>query len=115
MRSTIIDAGSKQTDVWGLLQGTWNEYDVKVGGESEKKSWHVVKTPFFLILSATCDAGGYPLPFKFNVPVCGILYYGDGSVSAAIVRPGENSINVSKKCIAKFQLFGNEADVAAVI
>lgn len=107
MRSTIIDAGSKQNDVWGLLQGTWNEYD---SGE-----WHIVKTPFFLCLTATCGAGGHPLPFKFNMPVCGIKYYGDGTVSAVIVRPGENSINIDEKCIVKFQLFGNEADTVGVI
>lgn len=107
MRSTIIDAGSKQSDVWGLLQGTWNEWDT---GE-----WHVVRTPFFLTLTAICDAGGHPLPFKFKVPVCGIKYYGNGDIGAIVVRPGENSINVTSKCVVKFQLFGNEADTEAVI
>ena len=107
MRSTIIDEGSKQSDIWGLLQGTWNEY--------ESGEWHIVKTPFFLTMTATCDVGGHPLPFKFLVPVCGILYYPDGGLEAVIVRPGENSINVTKKCIAKFQLFGSETETAAVI
>jgi hypothetical protein len=49
------------------------------------------------------------------MPVCGIKYYGDGTVSAVIVRPGENSINIDEKCIVKFQLFGNEADTVGVI
>lgn len=107
MRSTIIDAGSKQSDVWGLLQGTWNEWDTA--------GWHVIKTPFFLVMTATCDAGGKPLPFKFRVPVCGTMTYGDGRISAVIVRPGENSINIDEKCIVKFQLFGSEAETEAVI
>lgn len=108
MRSTIIDAGSKSTDVWGLLQGTWNEYD---SGE-----WHIVKTPFFLVLTATCNKGGHPLPFKFKMPVVGIRYYSDGSCKSVIVRPGENSINITDNtCIVKFQLFGNEVDTEAVI
>ena len=107
MRSTIIDAGSKQSDVWGLLQGTWNEFD--------KDSWHIVKTPFFLTLTATCSEGGHPLPFKFKVPIVGIKYFGDGGIEAVIVRPGENSINVTEKCVVKFQLFGNEAETEAVI
>lgn len=107
MRSTIIDVGSKQSDVWGLLQGTWNEFD--------KNGWHVVMTPFFLVITRTCEAGGNPLPFRFKDVVCGLAYMGDGSCESVIVRPGENSINMSKKCIVKFQLFGNEANVDGVV
>ena len=107
MRSTIIDAGSQQSDVWGLLQGTWNEYD---SGE-----WHVVKTPFFTTITMTADAGGHPLPWKFRNPVVGLLYLADGDVKSVVVRPGEISINVPDNCIFKFQLFGNEADVTGVL
>ena len=107
MRSVIVDAGSKQSDIWGLLQGTWNEYDQ--GG------WHIVKTPFFLVLKATAEEGGMPLPFRFKEPVAGILYFGDGTVQSIIVRPGENSVSIPRTCIVKFQLFGNEAETAGVI
>lgn len=107
MRSAVIDAGSKQEDIWGLLQGTWNEYD---SGE-----WHVVKTPFFTTITLTAEPGGHPLPWKFKNPACGLLYYSDGSVESVVVRPGENSINVTRTCIVKFQLFGSEADVGGVI
>ena len=107
MRSVIINEGSKSTDVWGVLQGTWNEFD--------KNGWHVVMTPFFLVLTKTCEAGGNPLPFKFKTPVCGLAYKSDGTASAVIVRPGETSINMADKCIVKFQLFGNEASIEAVI
>jgi len=107
MRSVIVDAGSKQSDIWGLLQGTWNEYD--------RGSWHIVKTPFFLVLKATAEAGGLPLPFRFNEPVAGLMYFSEGDVQSVVVRPGENSINVPSTCIVKFQLFGNEAETAGVI
>lgn len=107
MRSVIINEGSKANDVWGVLQGTWNEFD--------KNGWHVVMTPFFLVLTKTCEAGGNPLPFKFKTPVCGIAYKSDGDCNAVIVRPGENSINMAEKCIVKFQLFGSEANTEAVI
>jgi hypothetical protein len=107
MRSGIIDAGSKQNDVWGILAGSWNEFD--------RNGWHVVMTPFFLVMTRTCEAGGNPLPFRFKDVVCGLAYKSDGSASAVIVRPGENSINMSDKCIVKFTLFGEEASTEAVI
>lgn len=107
MRSVIIDAGSKQNDVWGLLQGTWNEFD--------KNDWHVVRTPFFLVMTKTCEQGGNPLPFKFKDVVCGLCYLSDGTTKSVIVRPGENSINVDTKCIVKFQLFGHEAETSSAV
>jgi hypothetical protein len=107
MRSTIIDAGSKQSDVWGLLTGTWNEYD--------QAGWHIVKTPFFTVLSIVAEKGGIPLPFSFKVPVVGSKTYGNGDVKGIIVRPGENSINIDDTCVVKFQLFGSEAEVTGVI
>lgn len=106
MRSTIIDGNSKQSDVWGLLQGTWNEYDLR--------GWHILKTPFFTVLTISATPGGIPLPFAFKQPVCGLKYLGNGDVESLIVRPGENSINITQTCIVKFQLFGNEAEVESV-
>ena len=106
MRSAIIDAGSKQSDIWGLLQGTWNEYDLR--------GWHIVKTPFFTVLTAKASQGGLPLPFAFREPVCGLLYFTDGGIQSVVVRPGENSLNIPSTCIVKFQLFGNEAETEGV-
>ena len=107
MRSTIIDSGSKQSDIWGVLTGVWNEYD--------KGEWHIVRTPFYLTLSATLEEGGHPLPFRFKNPICGIVYGADGAIGSVVVRPGENSVNVQSTCIVKFSLFGTEADVEGVI
>lgn len=107
MRSAVINAGSKQSDVWGVLTGLWNEYD--------QGQWHILRTPFFLVLKATAEAGGLPLPFRFKEPVAGIMYFGDGTVGSVVVRPGENSIDVPGTCIVKFQLFGMEADTSGVI
>ncbi len=107
MRSAVIDAGSKPSDVWGILTGLWNEYD--------QGQWHILRTPFFLVLKATAEAGGLPLPFRFKEPVAGLMYFSDGNVESVVVRPGENSIDVPSTCIVKFQLFGNEAEPAGVI
>lgn len=107
MRSAIIDSGSKQSDIWGVLTGMWNEYD--------QGDWHIVRTPFFLTLSATLEAGGHPLPFRFKHPICGLVHGTDGAISSVVVRPGENSVNIASTSIVKFSLFGTEADVEGVI
>ena len=54
MRSGIINANSPREDIWGALTGVWNEYD--------ERGWHIVKTPFFVSLSATLQAGPQILP-----------------------------------------------------
>lgn len=54
MRSGIINANSPKEDIWGALTGVWNEYD--------ERGWHIVKTPFFVSLSATLQAGPQILP-----------------------------------------------------
>ena len=107
MRSAVINAGSKQSDVWGVLTGLWDEYD--------HGQWHILRTPFFLVLKATLQEGACPLPFTFREPVAGMMYFGDGTVQGVVVRPGENSVVVPQDCIVKFQLFGGEADTGGVI
>ena len=54
MRNAIITGSSKTSDIVGVLTGVWNEYD--------ERGWHIVKTPFFVSLSATLQAGPQILP-----------------------------------------------------
>lgn len=103
MRSAIINRTSSLTDVMELLQGPWQEYD---DGE-----FHIVKTPFFLVLTATLDAGSHALPFTFAVPVAGTVSHADGSVDASVIRPGETAVNLSSPGIFALQVFGAFADV----
>ena len=81
-----------------LLQGPWQEYDT---GE-----FHIVKTPFFLVVTATLDAGSHALPFTFAVPVAGTVSHADGSVDASVIRPGETAVNLSSPGIFSLQVFG---------
>lgn len=75
--------------------------------------WHIVRSPFFLVITSTLDAGKHVLPFTFNEPVSAILSMNDGTVGAAIVRPGQNAVDVSAPCLFKMQLFGDQAVVKA--
>ena len=89
-----------------VLSGVWNEYDV---GE-----WHIVKTPFYMVITSTIDAGQHALPFTFDLPVAGLLASPDGSVTAVVVRPGEDAVNLEKPGLLTFNLFGDGVKPKAV-
>lgn len=105
VKSGQINRTSSLVDMLEVMSGTYSEYD---SGE-----WHVVKTPMFLTMTATLDAGNHPLPFTFAVPVAGTLYCADGTTAAVIVRPNDTAVNVPKSGIVTFQVFGDYAEVKA--
>lgn len=105
MYSGIINKTTPPAELLEVLTGAWNEYDVN--------EWHIVRSPFFLVVTATLDKGKHVLPFTFNEPVSAILSENDGAVKAAIVRPGQNALDIAKPCLFKMQLFGNQAVVKA--
>ena len=106
VKSAIINKNSPFVDVVEMLSGAWNEYD---SGE-----WHIVKTPLFLVMTATLDKGKHALPFTFKVPVAGTLNATDGTASAVIIKPQQTAIETAKPGIVTVQAFGNYADVKAV-
>ena len=101
-----INKTSPQVDIWEVLSGVWNEYD---SGE-----WHIVKCPFFMVITATLDAGPHPLPFPFDVPVAGLLACPDKTVEAVVVRPLETAINLDRAGLVTFHLFGDGVKPKAV-
>lgn len=101
MKSGLISKTSPQVDVLEILTGSWDDY---TDGE-----FHVTHTPFFTVLTATLKAGRHPIPFKFSVPVAGIVYHADGTLEAVIVRPGENAVNIKTPGIFNLQVFGDQA------
>lgn len=105
MYSGVINKTTPPAELLEVLTGYWNEYDVN--------EWHIVRSPFFLVITSTLDAGKHVLPFTFNEPVAAILSENSGNVKAAIVRPGQNAVTVSNPCLFKMQLFGNQAVVKA--
>lgn len=105
MYSGVINRTTPPAELLEVLTGTWNEYDVN--------DWHIVRSPFFLVITATLDKGRHVLPFTFSEPVSAVLSYDDGSVGAAIVKPGQSMLTVSAPCLFKMQLFGSQAVVKA--
>lgn len=101
MRSGAINGGSKVNDVLGILTGQWDEFD--------KGDWHVVLTPFFIVLTATLDVGKHPLPYKFKLPIAATASHSDGSVSALIIKVGENAIVMDKPGLVQINVFGDAA------
>lgn len=105
MKSGQLNRTSSLIDMLEVMSGTYSEYD---DGE-----WHVVKTPMFLALTGTLDAGNHPIPFRFAVPVAGTNYGADGSVHSVIVKPMDTAVNVPVSGIVTLQVFGDYADVNA--
>lgn len=105
MYSGIVNKTTPPAELLEVLTGAWNEYN--------DHEWHIVRSPFFLVITSTLDAGKHVLPFTFNEPVAAILSENDGTVRAAIVKPGQNVVEVSNPCLFKMQLFGNQAVVKA--
>lgn len=101
MRSGAINGGSQVNDVLGVLSGQWDEFD--------RGEWHVVLTPFFLVLTATLDEGRHALPYTFKLPVAGMVSHNDGTVSAVVVKVGENAINLDSAGLVQFNVFGDAA------
>ena len=103
MKSAVINKTSPFVDVVELLSGAWQEYDA---GE-----FHVVKTPFFLSLTATLDSGSHALPFRFAIPVAAVVSHADGSVDASVIRPGETAVNLATPGLFSLTVFGVHAEV----
>lgn len=101
MKSGLISKTSPQVDVLEILTGSWDDYS--------ENGFHITHTPFFTVLTATLTAGRHPIPFKFSVPVAGIVYHADGTLEAVIVRPGENAVSVREPGIFTLQVFGDQA------
>ena len=104
--SGVINKNSPQVDIVETVSGTWNEYS-----EGE---WRIVKTPFFLVMVATLDAGSHAIPFTVNIPVAGTLTTAGGDVKGVIIRPGDTAINISDPGIVTMQVFGDYAQVKAI-
>lgn len=106
MFNGVINKGSPAIDQLEVISGVWNEY--------ESGEWHIVKTPLFLVMTATLDAGEHTLPFNFDVPVAGTLVSPDSTVEGLVVRPGNTAIKTTMPGVATFQVFGDHARPRAV-
>lgn len=100
MRNAIINAGSKNEDVLAALTGTWNETDIQ--------GWHVVRTPFFVALSGSLQAGSHTLPCTFSMPVGGTAVDTNGNVTGFVVRPGDKAVKLEQAAVVQLLAFGSQ-------
>lgn len=107
MNSAIINKGSQVNDILGLLTGEWSEFD--------RDDWHIVKTPFFVSISAVVEKGSKSLPFGVKIPSAGILYKDDNGVEAVPIMPGDTAAYFSAPGLFKIEMFGSQCDVEPFI
>lgn len=101
MRSAIINSGSKKEDIYGVLTGVWNEYN--------DREWHVVKTPFFIAMTATLDAGPNILPV--TPPRTSLLSWANSAHSGSLViRAKDRNFTMPEKAVVQVIMFGTIGD-----
>lgn len=101
MRSAIINSGSKKEDIYGVLTGVWNEYN--------DREWHVVKTPFFIAMTATLDAGPNILPV--TPPRTSLLSWANSAHSGSLViKAKDRNFTMPEKAVVQVIMFGTIGD-----
>lgn len=100
MRNGIINSNSPKEDVWGMLTGIWNEFDA-----GNNKEWHVVKTPFFLHMEATLEAGRHELPFPPNSTKALEWTAADES-GRVVLHAGDTGFTLPRNAFCEVTMFG---------
>lgn len=101
MRSALINSGSKKEDIYGVLTGVWNEYN--------DREWHVVKTPFFIAMTATLDAGPNMLPV--TPPRTSLLSWANSAHSGSLViKAKDRNFTMPEKAVVQVIMFGTIGD-----
>ena len=108
MRNAVINAGSPQSDIWGALTGTWDETVSRSG-------WSYTKTPYFVAIYGTFEAGTYTLPFGFGDNVVLAIAYADGTSENRVLKVTDVSVQVAKQCMMQAVAFGLAAQTRPVI
>lgn len=101
MRNAIINSGSKKEDIYGVLTGVWNEYN--------DREWHVVKTPFFIAMTATLDDGPNMLPV--TPPRTSLLSWANSAHSGSLViKAKDRNFTMPEKAVVQVIMFGTIGD-----
>lgn len=100
MRSAIINGGSSTQDVLGVLTGVWNEY--------EERGWHIVKTPFFVSMTATLSAGPQILPVVPRRPCILRWANGFGNSGNIAIKAKQKDFTLPENAVVQIELFGTE-------
>lgn len=91
---------SPQEDVWGVLTGEWGTSRHGVNGE-----WLVTRTPFFVHMEATLQAGRQELPVAPRTTKALYWTSKDGSGSV-VLRAGEKGFDLPSAAFVETTFYG---------
>ena len=101
MRNGIVNGSSPLSEILGILTGTWNEYD--------DREWHVVKTPFFVALTATLEAGPQMLPVTPNRT--GLLQWANANGAGSLpLKAKEKNFELPQNAVVQTILWGTTGE-----
>lgn len=99
IRKGEINGGSKLSDILSVLTGLWTEYD--------QGDFHVVKTPFFVVVTGNLDKGKHTLPFRVKSVQAALVTKSNGSVSGMVVRPFDDAVDMPDNGLFRMEIFGD--------
>lgn len=103
MKNAIINGHSPKEEVLGVLTGIWNEYNAGLD-----KAFHIVKTPFFVAITATLQAGTHILPVTPQNTA--MLHWASKDNSGhIIVKARSNTFTLTEPSFIEVTLWGTTA------
>jgi len=106
MRNGIINSSSPMSDVLGTLTGVWNHYRTGLN-----KQWLVTKTPFFVHMEATLQAGTHQLPIAPNATKA-LYWTSRDSYGSILIRAGQQQFQLPVAAFVELTIFGESEGVA---
>lgn len=100
MRSGLINGSSPKEDIWGVLTGIWGTFR-----QGANKEWLVTKTPFFIHMEATLNAGRHELPLAPNNTKA-LQWTSKDSHGSIIIKAGTTGFTLPANAFAELTIFG---------
>lgn len=104
MRSAIINGSSPKEDIWSVLTGVWNEYNDGAGD-----SFHIVKTPFFIAITATLKQGSHILPVTPKSTAM-LRWACEGDSGNIVLKAKNPNFTLPKNAFVEVNLYGTEGN-----
>jgi hypothetical protein len=106
MNSGLIGKNTPIVDLLEVLTGQWDERTVG--------TWHVVMTPFFVVMDSVVDEGQIALPYTVQVPIPALLFGKSGTVHALLIKPNTDALDCPESGFVQIQVFGSASQLRAV-
>ena len=108
IRNAVIMQVPRRATSGGALTGTWDETVSRSG-------WSYTKTPYFVAIYGTFEAGTYTLPFSFGDNVVLAIAYADGHQREPRAQGDGRVSRCRSECMMQAVAFGLAAQTRPVI